>query len=57
MSNSLQTSDLLIISPQHFAHGVKFNYFAMVHNFDCAADVALPLLKVYTRPCEHQDDL
>lgn len=29
--------------------GALFNYFAMVHNFYCAADVT-NLFKVYTRP-------
>lgn len=36
------TSDVPTSPPQHFAHGGLFNYFAMVHNFDCAADVASP---------------
>lgn len=42
MSNSRRTSDVPIILPQHFAHGALFNYFATVHNFHCAADVASP---------------
>ena len=42
MGDSLQTSDVLIISPQHFAHGTLFNYFAVVNDFQSAADVALP---------------
>lgn len=38
----MRTSDVLIILPQHFANGALFNYFATVHNFYCAADVAYP---------------